>query len=334
MKKKNGFISMSIIYSFFTVFILVSTSLLLIYSNNLSIVKNVNKDIKEDLTKKGNNSLMIFKNLIQDGSFENPSENWEYETTLQAPVFDEQRYYGNNSLGLIKDTDSISLVKSKYTIRMTKGHYYYISRIYLAYNNIKPQDNVLILKLKQTNDFDYTNESDFNIMTNAFGLMKKAGDQCLDITTDTDCLFNNRSINQERIRYQSGFCLKVNGRCDDTMGESNEDSAQTLANTFESGVFEFTNDTGDYRLLIGSNFTSFTDGESGSGILPRYYTDGYMLIDLTVALNLDKVESDEIFLKNDAIVNKRRVAEKIDNLLDGRFIENQKTIPVNKLNLN
>ena len=59
-----------------------------------------------------------------------------------------------------------------------------------------------------------------------------------------------------------------------------------------------------------------------------------MLIDLTVALNLDKVESDEIFVKNDTIVNKRRVAEKIDNLLDGRFIENQKTIPVNKLNLN
>lgn len=334
MKKKNGFISMSIIYSFFTVFILVSTSLLLIYSNNLSIVKNVNKEIKEDLTKKGNNSLMIFKNLIQDGSFENASENWEHDTTKQAPVFNEQRYYGNYSLGLIKETNSISLVKSKYTIRMTKGHYYYISRIYLAYNNIKPQDNVLILKLKQTNDFDYTNESDFNIMTNAFGLMKKAGDQCLDITTDTDCLFNNRSINEERIRYQSGFCLKVNGRCDNTISESNEDSAQTLANTFESGVFEFTKDTGDYRLLIGSNFTSFTDGESGSGILPRYYTDGYMLIDLTVALNLDKVESDEIFKKNDTIVNKRRVAEKIDNLLDGRFIENQKTIPVNKLNLN
>ena len=59
MRKKNGFISMSIIYSFFTVFILVSTSLLLIYSNNLSIVKSVNKEIKDQLTKKGNNSLMM-----------------------------------------------------------------------------------------------------------------------------------------------------------------------------------------------------------------------------------------------------------------------------------
>ena len=55
MRKKNGFISMSIIYSFFTVFILVSTSLLLIYSNNLSIVKTVNREIKEELTTKGNN---------------------------------------------------------------------------------------------------------------------------------------------------------------------------------------------------------------------------------------------------------------------------------------
>ena len=64
MRKKNGFISMSIIYSFFTVFILVSTSLLLIYSNNLSIVKTVNREIKEELTTKGNNSLMVFKNLI------------------------------------------------------------------------------------------------------------------------------------------------------------------------------------------------------------------------------------------------------------------------------
>ncbi len=74
MKKKNGFISMSIIYSFFAVFTLVSSSLLLIYSTNLSIVKEKNREIRNEITEKGNNSIMPFINLIVDGGFEEYSE--------------------------------------------------------------------------------------------------------------------------------------------------------------------------------------------------------------------------------------------------------------------
>ena len=70
MKKKNGFVSMSIIYSFFAVFTLVSSSLLLVYSTNLSVVKEQNREIKNEITKKGNDAMMPFKNIIVDGGFE------------------------------------------------------------------------------------------------------------------------------------------------------------------------------------------------------------------------------------------------------------------------
>ena len=44
--------------------------------------------------------------------------------------------------------------------------------------------------------------------------------------------------------------------------------------------------------------------------------------------------SEASFINDNAGVDGRRIAAgKIDSLLDGRFIENQKTIPINKLNL-
>ncbi len=340
MRKKNGFISMSIIYSFFTVFILVSTSLLLVYSNNLAIVKTVNREIKEELTTKGNNSLMIFKNLVQDGSFENPTANWTYDTSRGTPIYTEQRYYGNNSLGLIKeDSNATTLVQSSYTIRMIKDHYYYVSRIYLLYNNIEKQNDVvddpltketLIFRLTPSGNAAFTtSNNDFDIMVNAFGVMKK--DDCDIHSTDNDCLFENRSINRERVRYDSGFCLKINGRCDNTdTSEGSETAARTSANTFESGIFKFNKNTGNYRILIGSNFSDYGIDK---GVPPRYYTDGYMIIDLTVALQLTNTQTKDLFGGADTFSSMRTTAGKIDELLDGRFIENQKTIPVNKIKL-
>lgn len=332
MRKKNGFISMSIIYSFFTVFILVSTSLLLIYSNNLSIVKTVNREIKEELTTKGNNSLMVFKNLIVDGSFEHYADNWIYDTTLNTPIYNEQRYYGSYSLGMIKSANNSdpasnkTLVQSVNSIHMIKDHYYYISRIYLSYNDI--QGEKLTLKLVPENKPNFSPEGAIDILGSAYGIMA-ATEGCGFGTNNIDCLYGNRSINRERWRYQSGFCLGVNGRCNPS--SSSEDAAQTQANTFESGVFHYILADGDYRLLIGADFTEFN--EAVHGILPRFYTDGYMLIDLTVALQLDEAKWGKLTNNQGADSGLRIAAGKIDSLLDGRFIENQKTIPINKLNL-
>ena len=179
MRKKNGFISMSIIYSFFTVFILVSTSLLLIYSNNLSIVKTVNREIKEELTTKGNNSLMVFKNLIVDGSFEHYADNWIHDTTLNTPIYNEQRYYGSYSLGMIKSANNSdpasnkTLVQSVNSIHMVKDHYYYISRIYLSYNTVLSEELSLQLVPKSKPDFNSTGA--FDILANASGIMAIEG---------------------------------------------------------------------------------------------------------------------------------------------------------------
>ena len=323
MRKKNGFISMSIIYSFFTVFILISTSLLLIYSNNLAIVKSVNKEIKTNLTNKGNNSLIVIKNLIQDGSFENPSANWKYKSGTNPPVYDQQRYYGNQSLGMVRDNttpSSINYVQSTYTINMIKNHYYYVSRIYLAYNNIYP--SYLTYRLIPSSSADFTDSGGFDILAQAYGVLKKTG--CDNVIVNDECLYGNISINRERFRYQSGFCLNVNGRC-------TSDTANTEANTYESGIFKFTGTTGNYKILLGANFTNYT--ESSFGILPRYYTDGYMLIDLTEALKLDEDKKKILFDNKDNKNGYRIGAAFIDKLLDGRFIEYQRTIPVNKLAL-
>ena len=328
MRKKNGFISMTIIYSFFTVFILISTSLLLIYSNNLSIVKSVNKEIKEELTTKGNNSLMIFKNLIVDGSFENYSANWKASSGYREPVHGEQRYYGNDSLGMVKEDSgsSITIVQAKEPINMIKDHYYYISRVYMAYRDINGSD--LKIYLTPASSGDFTLSGGFDITQNAYGLMEP---ETCDSTSNTDnCRYNNRSINNERTRFQSGFCLGVNGRCNASTTSAN--AAQTQANTFESGVFKFTGDTKAYKFIIYTDFSSYQKTE---GIFPRYYTDGYMLIDLTVAFQLNTFKAQKLFDNQvDTVGGYRVAAGKLDNLFNGRFIEDQKTYPVNNLDLN
>ncbi len=344
MRKKNGFISMSIIYSFFTVFILVSTSLLLIYSNNLAIVKSVNKGIKNDLTNKGNRSLMIFKNLIQDGSFEKHEDYWTVDINNTSPDWESQNYYGNNSLGIVKDSANgqtgITYVQSKYAIYMIPGHYYYISRVYMAYNNFNGTSDTLSIYLTPDTASDFTiGAGAYDILANAKGKLPNSS-ECQENTLynesaseelKKDCAYNARSIERDRIRYESGFCLSVNGRCNpDGTGEN---QASTFANTLESGVFKFAGNTSSsrYRVLVGANFNNYS---FTNGVEPRYYTDGYMLVDLSVALqgvvNLEEEFKDLVGTEE---INKRAaLAEVIDSILDGKYIEGQRTIPVNKFN--
>ena len=361
MRKKNGFISMSIVYSFFAVFTLVSTSLLLIYSNNISIVKNINREVKKELVKKGNESLLVFENLIKDGSFESVSSNWVNLVTSRqgntgVPVYDEQQYYGKQSLGMVynrvmssetvENTSQSTMnyvIRSKSPINLKKNHIYYISRIYLAYNHILGSDIYLYLTPKSLvegtdSKFKGTNAETVisNISGSSFDILKSDTDKKTvgysGKPPDTGVLYNT-NINRSRNRRESGFCAGVNNRqstCKDG----------TYANTWESGMFVFTKNDGEYYLVIGANFKNWDSKENpfrssdGSacgninrcGVPPRYYTDGYMLFDLTVALQL----KDTSFKCTDDSKAADRV-HKIDDLLDARYFEGRKEFAAHRL---
>lgn len=50
MKKKNGFISSSVVYSFFFVFLMMLIFILVSYSNNRNLLKTMKKDVKNDIS--------------------------------------------------------------------------------------------------------------------------------------------------------------------------------------------------------------------------------------------------------------------------------------------
>ena len=127
MKRKNRFISMSLIYSFFIVFVAISISLLAIYSSNINLVKNINKEIKSDLTDKGNKDLVVLTNLIRDGSFEETPSPWQLPAGTEISTI--QRYYGLRSL---HTTSAASNYVESAAITLVSGHYYYFQRIYQA----------------------------------------------------------------------------------------------------------------------------------------------------------------------------------------------------------
>ena len=227
---------------------------------------------------------------------------------------------------MVKDNSSTSytLVQSTNTFNMFKDHYYYISRIYLGFRSIDGAS--LILKIIPSGNADFSDTNGFDLLTNSFGFQNN--NTCDEAINTVDCKFGNFSINKERFRFQSGFCMNVNNHCSSaTTGDS---ASSTNANTYESGIFKFTGNTGSYKLLIGSKFNSYD--ESG-GVLPRYYTDGYMLIDISVALQLDEAKA-KILFDNQGVPNGYRIgAGKIDKVIDGRYIENQKTLPTSELGL-
>ena len=155
MKNNKGFISMSLVYSFLIVFIAISTSLLAVYTQNIMEIRKLNNEIKEDLMKRGNNQIIILKNLMTNGSFEkidgadfssywavkvdDPTEtdnptvcrksNKNPSGTIGTQV--GQAYYGEQSLE-VKSAKCHVYHKSK--IQLKKGHVYYVERTYNAGN--------------------------------------------------------------------------------------------------------------------------------------------------------------------------------------------------------
>lgn len=381
MRKKNGFISMSIVYSFFAVFTLVSTSLLLIYSNNIAIVKRINREIKSELNGKGNEALLVFNNLIVDGSFEDPSHNWvNVNTNLTAITnnygildYDDEQYYDQHALGFISYnlTETVDASKAKYflvrsnePISLKQNHYYYISRVYNAWNHIygmRPDNTTKELYLyfrKKTGDtlgntvfstvrtpaqlFSNSSADVYDILANAKGINYPGN------VGDADRLFRTSSIDYTRRRRESGFCIAINGRRRPKAGETstgNYCQEGTYSNTLETGIFKFDKADGDYYLMIGADFSGWenvtnefaTTDNSGCdstrcGRAPRYYTDGYMLFDLNVVFGLSTADWDTLFTSASTDVKNCRV-QKINNLLDGRYIEGRKEIPAHRLDI-
>lgn len=345
MKKKNGFISMSIIYSFFAVFAIVSTSLLLIYSNNIAIVKSINKEVKQGLNKKGNDLLLVFDNLIVDGSIESPSTNWVsigsnvngYGNPVSNSVAKEQQYFGNYSMGMVtSSTNYYFLVRNKNTIKMYKDHYYYITRVYQSWNHTRG-DMLQLYFMAKAKSSNFSASKSFDTVISTAGTGTKTYDIMTNARGYTSAdVYTNVDISSSRNRRESGWCAGVNGR-----EGSSGCTAGTYANTLESGIFKFTAADGDYYLVSGANFYNWSsktnpfpgDGSGCTylcGLAPRYYTDGYMLFDLTVAFQLTQAEADTA-LGTDA--NKRCKSKKIDDLLDARYIEGRKEFAAHRLNI-
>ena len=358
MKRKNGFISMSIIYSFFAVFAIVSTSLLLVYSNNIAIVKNINKEVKEELNKKGNDMILVFDNLIIDGSIEEGSSTWvnipnansttKYGNPLSLRK--EQQYYRDSALAMTySDTTRSYLIRTNRVIDLIQNHYYYISRVYESWNHTL--GNMLYLyfmvnsqsgNFKADNSNVINNTRTYDIIANARGYTEKltvSGVQYNNVYTTTD-------ISSSRNRRESGWCV----------GNMTECKAGTYANTLESGIFKFDKPTGKYYLVTGANFTNWntksnpfrgmvngnatyenigkddTDCATLCGVPPRYYTDGYMLFDLTVAFQLTDAQANT-YIAGSGNSKLACNAKRIDQLLDGRYYEGRKEFASHRLNI-
>lgn len=102
MRKKNGFFSMSLIYSFFLVFVLISAILLANYAHNRLLTKNFNDDIKENLNDRGERKLINLRNKVQNSNFESDSiSNQDYQWILENAAYaSNQMYLGERSIAL------------------------------------------------------------------------------------------------------------------------------------------------------------------------------------------------------------------------------------------
>lgn len=264
MENKRGFISMSLVYSFFIVFVAISISLLGVYTTNLSLVKNINKEIKDDLIEKGNDALVVFYNLIPDGSFERmtsvnegttdtTTDTWETSSCscsysnivsgVKQPhkqIFNKHHYHGNNALHFSGSATGVQYAITKESIYMKDEHVYFIQRIYQAPYGVSASE---ASKMKMT----FINENNSNkyfVIPNGAGL----------ITRTTD-------------RSASSW------------------SGVTSPKTIESGVFTFSISdlptvatTGNYKFKIEAQFTNYNTD---------FITDSYILIDLTEAYGSD-----------------------------------------------
>ena len=82
MKKKNGFIATSIMYSFFAVFSMVALIILATYSHYRVLINNINNNVLNELNTQIASKYTTIYNLVNNGDFEEDTD-WNYTNTTR-----------------------------------------------------------------------------------------------------------------------------------------------------------------------------------------------------------------------------------------------------------
>lgn len=132
MRKRNGFFSMSLIYSFFLVFVLISAILLANYAHNRLLTKDFNEEIKDNLNNRGDRKLINLRNKLQNSSFEADSiAGADYQWYLtNASYVSNQMFHGDRSIALNNGDNKITQHLNKNVIK--KNHEYYFQYAYFT----------------------------------------------------------------------------------------------------------------------------------------------------------------------------------------------------------
>lgn len=134
MKKKNGFIATSLIYSFFLVFIAIMAALLNNFISNKTILERFNDDVQASLNNDTFNVTIFSKNsnihegftisnLISDGEFKNFQSHWN---KLGNATYNFTSYNSKNAL-LKKNNSSQSYLYQNISIEQNNKYYFSIN---------------------------------------------------------------------------------------------------------------------------------------------------------------------------------------------------------------
>ena len=257
MKNNKGFISMSLVYSFLIVFVTISAALLTVYTENISDVRKLNTEIKDDLIERGNDQIIVLTNLVYDGSFEATgtgvvTDHWQVtgnrcnfssknvQSSESGYVQTGQSYYGDGSIEVFTDPgtgyNTDCRFASTHTMKLYKNHVYYVEITYNSGNGYPAGGTHLYFINNYNNDPTSTN---------------------MIATTSTPSLSSAKP-------FMTPWTMPSGSGATFTMGSVNAD------------IFRFTKADGDY--YIGLKFT-------GRDTQPTYM-DGFMLIDITAAIGV------------------------------------------------
>lgn len=208
MKKQSGFISMSIMYSFFLVFALLAATLLANYAHNRLLIREYNNEIKSDLDTRGNNKLARLTNLLRNSSFETGGQVADYwqvggTTSLDA----SQRYDGTRSMKFVgSDASNTNLLKQDLNgITIKKDHVYYVQfRIFTMGAEITYDESKIYIQNRSNNaQYQFNNGSLYSATSNPNENVIPPSDYlCI---TNTKCYLSNRweyligVVNKDRI---------------------------------------------------------------------------------------------------------------------------------------
>ncbi len=292
MKNKNGFISTSIMISFFMVFILISTLVLASYTHYRYLLQGLNSSILSDLNEVIDSKYVTLKNIVKDGSFENYNNNnsdWTFEGDyIKVKNQSEADYltsfdgdysvvFGYNVSNDIKDFNS--LLKQKISIKKKGKRYYYFS--------YKIDRNTDVSDVCSNSSTKY-NQKRYNIFANG---VNNNGEDYNIISVDSSkhntfngsCdMFNggktcNNTVNDDcYVKYEdySGQCYYY--KKDKYSGNVNElkEDLLTSADTYYSSD----KDHGCYYIISNEKYTGYNVSkyyyynryENGSTFLNNY----------------------------------------------------------------